>query len=660
MKRQTANLVAFVIVVVVSAAPNEKFLDSRLPSGRAISRSALTDFAKRHRLPIEPSSSLHFVESSETQMFSEFGIDLAKASKVEHNFTYSYTFNGEHAEKPTLRTRTMKGDGFLATLGEDGKVLRVSGDNFYLLPLHKEDYPGIFVNVATRPRNLGLSERQTCPTTHFLEVAVAYDNLYCAQYNNNEAEATSSVEATIAEVSAIFMSDLCVKVELVHVEAHCNDGNDPYASFASKIDPENDVFPFHLFRDYWDANRTSVHRDTAHFFSGIDDGTTTSGIASTPLRCYSMSGYGWDQNGAPWVVAHELGHNLNAGHDSSGLMKAKINLGEIPTSFSSTSQSAISTWLGTEEAYCVETSAPCSPTCGSGAQCSQGACVCPPGHSLVGRDCVATTTFPCSKKAYTYCFSTTGLRSGGNDLCVAEKCDVEYVLDENGESCCFANFDQDVVDPRVTLTGGEGLYQCGSLSQYTSTETPGVQSVCQQATPTPTPVATLPPTPIVATKCGEAFPVSQTFSCETSTSSFSLAGSTEVVTLKFQQKFGQLYAQYIAPVGYNFKWLHMNILPSSSVATENDIASKKRFGSGTKTKIIKKVDAFALEIPNGDGSSCCGQTVYVYFFAKVCKDGTSTCWKTSLAPVARTLKCESSCGGSLTPFSASQKCPTCQ
>jgi len=78
------------------------------------------------------------------------------------------------------------------------------------------------------------------------------------------------------------------------------------------------------FRDYWNANRSSVQRTVAHFLSGKSTGC---GVAYLGVLCNSSYGYGLsgslagnfsiDNPSVVWdilVVNHEIGHNFNSPH----------------------------------------------------------------------------------------------------------------------------------------------------------------------------------------------------------------------------------------------------------------------------------------------------------------------------------------------------------
>ncbi|NNE65728.1 MAG: hypothetical protein HKN33_04105 [Pyrinomonadaceae bacterium] len=112
------------------------------------------------------------------------------------------------------------------------------------------------------------------------------------------------------------------------------------------------------FRNHWnsDSELALVHRDAAHLFSGknavLSMGYASVGvICSNPSFAYGLSGY---INWAPakyLVTAHELGHNLNAGHAEaaqgcgSSIMNATLS-GSTAMSFCTFSKDQIDSFNG--------------------------------------------------------------------------------------------------------------------------------------------------------------------------------------------------------------------------------------------------------------------------------------------------------------------------
>lgn len=136
--------------------------------------------------------------------------------------------------------------------------------------------------------------------------------------------------------------------------------SDPYTS-------SDDSTLLHQFKDYWNAHRSDVGRDLAHLFTGRDLDGATIGIAFVATACERNFAYALSQDHSLMVkiVAHEIGHNLGAGHDSSGnppadpcsgngpIMCTPIQLSG-PNSFSSRSQTEIASHVN-GSGFCLET-----------------------------------------------------------------------------------------------------------------------------------------------------------------------------------------------------------------------------------------------------------------------------------------------------------------
>jgi len=112
-------------------------------------------------------------------------------------------------------------------------------------------------------------------------------------------------------------------------------------------------------RDYWRAREVNTHRDTVHLLTGRNLEGYTVGYAGVGVLCSDSWGYGLseDLESMSWtslIVAHELGHNFGADHDSSGsnyLMSASLGSSTL-REFSAVSLSEIRSHL--EHADCVE------------------------------------------------------------------------------------------------------------------------------------------------------------------------------------------------------------------------------------------------------------------------------------------------------------------
>ena len=145
-----------------------------------------------------------------------------------------------------------------------------------------------------------------------LELAIDCDFEY---FQIHGAGSAAAVEAVINEVDGIYQAELGLTIDIVHINVW-NVSSDPYTTSDSSL-------LLSEFRNHWNANFGGVSRDLAHLFTGRDLDGSTIGIAYTTVTCHSTFGFGLSQElGSsalmPILVAHEIGHNLGSGHDSTG------------------------------------------------------------------------------------------------------------------------------------------------------------------------------------------------------------------------------------------------------------------------------------------------------------------------------------------------------
>lgn len=193
---------------------------------------------------------------------------------------------------------------------------------------------------------------------HYLEIAVAFDNTLCRFYKNDIRRTLLMINVLFAQASRPYILDTCVRLALVHVDAHCQDKNDPYIPLTKQAS----VFLALGFNRIWQKEpRASVPRDVVYFISGFNDGTTVLGFGFPGARggvCDPVRSFGWIEGIVPGVFAHELGHTLSARHVESGLMKAFYEPGPQPP-FSKESISEIVTFVDNRQlTFCVEREKP--------------------------------------------------------------------------------------------------------------------------------------------------------------------------------------------------------------------------------------------------------------------------------------------------------------
>ena len=212
-----------------------------------------------------------------------------------------------------------------------------------------------------------------CSEFYELEVAIGYDHTFCDDYSS-KAVAEQTIENVVAEASMHYEKPgLCTRLTLVHIEGYCNQANDPYYTLYEEgtgLSGCGSDGMLDDFGDFWEANRSNVHRDVAHLFQGRDFvDSNTVGCAWVGALCSRGFGYGvnavswvWDETLMASLFAHELGHNCDASHVSDGskefIMESPVNMAR--DSFASTSSSSMFDYIS-NRASCV-TTVPTAPT----------------------------------------------------------------------------------------------------------------------------------------------------------------------------------------------------------------------------------------------------------------------------------------------------------
>lgn len=340
---------------------------------------------------------------------ADLDIDIFRKTRpLNESDLFTYSFNGEAGQR--LRGSEIR-EGAGITVLLDGKrrnILNIWGQRLFLTPLNSAIYPGIFINIHSSLRldnnvasqgaylanredfdtkrpdksvvNPTLRQAGSCAsgTTHYVEIAIAFDNSFCKLFSNSQAAASAYVQSVINEADVVYRRDTCVSVALVHLEAHCEDPSDPYSSLSNLQGSSTESKGSKIldgFRSVWESSRSQVQRDVAMFFSGFEDGTSTAGIAFIAAACGS-AGYGWVERGTVSTFVHELGHTLSCSHTSDGIMKGSSSSSE-PMFFSSYSVSQITNYIdgsSSQGSGCIESSKPqCDSKCPG--KCVKGQCI---------------------------------------------------------------------------------------------------------------------------------------------------------------------------------------------------------------------------------------------------------------------------------------------
>lgn len=161
-----------------------------------------------------------------------------------------------------------------------------------------------------------LNRRALSSVMYYAGIAVETDYELYAKFNST-ANLTKYVGDLFAFVSAVYQRDVLVTLQVNYLSIWTT-AADPWNATSGTSAALDE------FLAYWNANRTTVPRVTAHMLSGKGLG---GGIAYVSVLCNSTFGYGvsaslsgvaptnisftyWDF----MVVAHELGHNFSSPH----------------------------------------------------------------------------------------------------------------------------------------------------------------------------------------------------------------------------------------------------------------------------------------------------------------------------------------------------------
>ncbi|MBN8585499.1 MAG: zinc-dependent metalloprotease [Ignavibacteria bacterium] len=161
-------------------------------------------------------------------------------------------------------------------------------------------------------------------TSTLLKASIATESDYefYTGLGNSTEKATNYIIALYVPVSAIYMRDVNVMLQLTYMRVWTTSA-DPYPDATSSNTLLNS------FRSYWNANMQSTQRTLAHFISTRPGGL--GGIAWVNVLCatgpnhngYAFSDIDANFNPLPtysWdcmVVAHETGHNFGSPHTHS-------------------------------------------------------------------------------------------------------------------------------------------------------------------------------------------------------------------------------------------------------------------------------------------------------------------------------------------------------
>lgn len=145
-------------------------------------------------------------------------------------------------------------------------------------------------------------------TCRIIELATEADFEYTQAFGGNP---NANILGIINTVDGVYQNDLNIRIVVVH-QHFWNTNADPYGN------PDMGGL-LNEFANHWNANFTNVRRDLAHIFTGRNFGGNL-GVAWQSSVCVSPAlSYGLTRqdNNSFYTTAHEIGHNLGAGHETS-------------------------------------------------------------------------------------------------------------------------------------------------------------------------------------------------------------------------------------------------------------------------------------------------------------------------------------------------------
>ena len=204
--------------------------------------------------------------------------------------------------------------------------------------------------VPRAPTAMGGNQVYTC------EIAVDADNRLYKANGSSVATTQNTVTGIVNATTVIYTRDTSIDYKITTILVRTST---VYTSMSTLLTD---------FRTRWNANHTSIQRDTAHVMSGgSGEGGGVIGRAYLSTICSKTSSYG-----ASWVgytsnltnrvglVSHELGHSWSSGHCSGSscyiMCPTLGGCGRNLTKFGAASISSITTFRASRS--CLSTGSP--------------------------------------------------------------------------------------------------------------------------------------------------------------------------------------------------------------------------------------------------------------------------------------------------------------
>lgn len=165
------------------------------------------------------------------------------------------------------------------------------------------------------------------PNYRYLEVATDTDYSY-RNTSGTSAAATDAILAHLNMVDGIYKDTFNISIIVTYQRVQVDQVNDPYVLY-NVPGNRNSSAILTNFRNYWNANMTSVPRDIAYLFVGGDMDLSTLGIAYTGSLCTTSNAYGVTgslyASGIYLTTAHEIGHIMGARHPGQSSASSPVD-----------------------------------------------------------------------------------------------------------------------------------------------------------------------------------------------------------------------------------------------------------------------------------------------------------------------------------------------
>lgn len=283
-------------------------------------------------------------------------------------------------EKLTVRT----GAKYTVVLDEEDNAIIVRGGTSRLVPkgkrsvfkdsgilsedpiyLKKDDKAPPIPHPASTATRLAVNTTSRAPNEcnvddpkREYELAVATDYDFCKEMTSGSMDpaiAEATVRNLVETASLAYEKTTCVVLNPKWIELRCEDPeNDPYNVIRGEVGGS----VLDAFTELWNSDYTHVHRDVALLLTGLEDGSSTAGVAWNPALCWKEYGYAWVEikQLVVEVTTHELGHTLGATHTETGVMKSLVNKGN--RFFSSDSVATMLYYINSDYGECITAPSP--------------------------------------------------------------------------------------------------------------------------------------------------------------------------------------------------------------------------------------------------------------------------------------------------------------